>query len=1041
MLASLEAMDSPVYSLHNEDTESVASSTASSSVTSSVLGGSGGSSSARSQRYKVALTAMAKQRRLRRMKEKEREQGYDSSGDTSVPSPGRKDSDARTRGKVIGGSSNSHVNDSSASSTSRGKSFVTKDETESLRWQELRDKARADAGISPIQVSKNTASPSRGDQSSRSNSKSTCNSRNSKKSHPSFAATTSDAAAEPPSPSETSTNFSDTTPKISSSSYKRPPSSLKNYRSKKPESNAPLVNSEEFLPSNLDGVLSPEEVRDAANFTSIQFQCTSPGNTDHAEIEIHENYDSCHDESETNVSWQNEVWSEATTPSILQKSDIFHHKAAASIVSLLSPERLQQAGLLAPEGEEMEECPLDVVGDSPTGVANGNSPGGGKYEGVCFDGGDPGISRGGEWIGTEEVTKTLFPVHGGITSSNSSKTSNGRFSPKPLGGGRNKANSTRQNSKTLPSCSATSSLSIVEEDLTPTQIYAQLREKMIPPSQQLSDLLTQIHHPPNLNSIDRAYATRRKNACGALKILSAKECNRLKICWTTGVLDAISSMLEDVDADIYDIFAKSANTEGRNRIVATLLNLSVNKKNRMLICNSPGVLQAMKKVILYDEGESRQGCCTVLMYLSKTPETRPFIVASPGLVEALSRVIEVPKPFPVVTDKKKKVYRNRYLKKFRAGSSSFDTGTVDSGDEEGSETDGEEEDGDTRSFVSTESSHSGSSNDSDNSDGHSVEEEDDCTFHTEATRTTNSTHQTKSTRGTLSIGTKSTTAKSAKTKSTIKSGKSMKSDIRSKASSVKKEVNENKVVEVEYDADPNRFLHGARLSTFACFLCLVKHKDNAFNLARCDFLIQALVEVSNKHTSPSHARAISLLAHLTRHPKNCHHLVFKYKTLLPALRNATGSFDGEARKYSLYALQNLSIDKSCRTPIGHTAKMIWSLTDRCKCAETEEEVVAAIATLQNLSDEPANLIQFTIVKDCVSTIITLSRGKPGEPMDLTAFMAKNTIVTLSHWFRKIATCGSERIGAKGNMKRIAKPGAPLELHGAVLQPTQYNQWA
>ncbi len=104
-------------------------------------------------------------------------------------------------------------------------------------------------------------------------------------------------------------------------------------------------------------------------------------------------------------------------------------------------------------------------------------------------------------------------------------------------------------------------------------------------------------------------------------------------------------------------------------------------------------------------------------------------------------------------------------------------------------------------------------------------------------------------------------------------------------------------------------------------------------------------------------------------------------------------------------------------------------------------MVAAVAALQNLSDDPANLIQFTIVKDCVSTIITLSRGKPGEPTDLTAFMAKNTIVTLSHWFRKIATSGSERIGAKGDRKKIVEPGAPLQLHGAVLQPTQYNQWA
>lgn len=30
-----------------------------------------------------------------------------------------------------------------------------------------------------------------------------------------------------------------------------------------------------------------------------------------------------------------------------------------------------------------------------------------------------------------------------------------------------------------------------------------------------------------------------------------------------------------------------------------------------------------------------------------------------------------------------------------------------------------------------------------------------------------------------------------------------------------------------YDADPNRFLHGARLSVFACLLCLVKSKENA----------------------------------------------------------------------------------------------------------------------------------------------------------------------------------------------------------------------
>jgi hypothetical protein len=33
-------------------------------------------------------------------------------------------------------------------------------------------------------------------------------------------------------------------------------------------------------------------------------------------------------------------WSEATTPSILQREEIFHHKAAANIVRLLTPDRM-----------------------------------------------------------------------------------------------------------------------------------------------------------------------------------------------------------------------------------------------------------------------------------------------------------------------------------------------------------------------------------------------------------------------------------------------------------------------------------------------------------------------------------------------------------------------------------------------------------------------------------------------------------------------------------------------------------------------------
>lgn len=207
-----------------------------------------------------------------------------------------------------------------------------------------------------------------------------------------------------------------------------------------------------------------------------------------------------------------------------------------------------------------------------------------------------------------------------------------------------------------------------------------------------------------------------------------------------------------------------------------------------------------------------------------------------------------------------------------------------------------------------------------------------------------------------------------------------------------------------------------------------------FLVARDENLINTLIGVSKRHASPSHSRAMAILAHLTRHPKNCHLLVFKYVSLLPALQEATASPDNEARRYAFCALQNLSIDKACRAPIAHTPKIIWSLTQRLKDRNIEDEWMAAVATLQNLSDEPANLIQFTIVNDCIGTIIQIAGEDVMrcEQTDVGSFMAKNTLTTLSHWFRKIATSGSERCGISY--------GGQGGLQNARLEPTSYSPW-
>ena len=364
-----------------------------------------------------------------------------------------------------------------------------------------------------------------------------------------------------------------------------PPPQATNIGTRKKKSAQVTFNEDDFIP-NLQSGLSEDEVRDAANYTSIQFNCSSTS----GEVEVLDENSSmgAFDVSGGYFdSWKNEVWSDSGAANAIEtqplSNEIFQQKDAANMVSLITPFKLSRAGLMFPEvnkGED-DETPDDVKGDSPTGLTSPDAPGLSHVD-------HPGSSRGGEWRGTQ-----LFDDD-------------------------------------------------IDEDVRQSMVFQALRKKMVKPSPQLEELLKQIHRDFHVQ-IDRAFATRRKNACGALKILVAKEENRLQICWSTGVLAAIMSVLQDVHVEIQDEQSRLANIEARNRIVSALLNLSVNKKNRLLIVNTPGLLDSVAQTILNDEGEGRQGCCTVLLYLSKTAETRSAIARSGGLMDAITKVIEVPK--------------------------------------------------------------------------------------------------------------------------------------------------------------------------------------------------------------------------------------------------------------------------------------------------------------------------------------------------------------------------------------------------------------
>ena len=62
------------------------------------------------------------------------------------------------------------------------------------------------------------------------------------------------------------------------------------------------------------------------------------------------------------------------------------------------------------------------------------------------------------------------------------------------------------------------------------------------------------------------------------------------------------------------------------------------------------------------------------------------------------------------------------------------------------------------------------------------------------------------------------------------------------------------------------------------------------------------------------------------------------------------------------------------------------------------------------------------------------RRSRGVETDLTQFMAKNTLATISYWFRKIATSGKQRI------EKDSKYVSMMTLCDAVLQPEGYCQW-
>lgn len=504
-----------------------------------------------------------------------------------------------------------------------------------------------------------------------------------------------------------------------------------------------------------------------------------------------------------------------------------------------------------------------------------------------------------------------------------------------------------------------------------------MADEMQDPNHTLAQLLQTIGSADEGQVPDLGQTVRRKNACGALQVLTAQPSNRIPLAWTVGVLPALTSVLSDSGTEgLHEAYPEKRHRRefevARDRAITCLVNLSIPKENRIPVFHSPDLVHWLVAMILEGKGGPRKGACAVMAYLAKTPDNRLLMVQVPRLIEALTKVL---KPRPP---------RLEYQ----------DDKTSPDYDDEDNLTEDEN------------TATSGSTGDNTGQD----------------TRTVGSDERSRHVPADLS--------KPAKLRNISSSYSNQTGDTQRLAGA-------RSPIELKgYDQTADDLLREARTYAFAALSNLAKEKDNAFHFARDTPLIKTMSEIARLHDSPSHEHAVRFLATLTRHRLNSKILVFRRRSVVPAIVDATASPSASSRLFACFGLQNLSQDKSCRQELAIAENLLVSLCERARGAtEQEEERLAALSAIKNLTDEPANLIPMSNTTDCIATLMHLAHGRQEGVTPLMQYRACDALATLSHWLRKIATSGQALTDAK-----MGKAPNSKELFVPSLRVVTVNQW-
>mmetsp|Transcript_32000 Transcript_32000/g.36794 ORF Transcript_32000/g.36794 Transcript_32000/m.36794 type:complete len:1275 (+) Transcript_32000:52-3876(+) len=123
------------------------------------------------------------------------------------------------------------------------------------------------------------------------------------------------------------------------------------------------------------------------------------------------------------------------------------------------------------------------------------------------------------------------------------------------------------------------------------------------------------------------------NACLALMNLSISKSNKHKVFRTSGVMNALMTVLERTTA-------QGSSTEARIKACSALSNLAIGYDNKIPMFNYPGFVDAILNVIQTDRGEARTKACSILWSFAAEMKNQVPVVQRGDILPVLVRVAE-----------------------------------------------------------------------------------------------------------------------------------------------------------------------------------------------------------------------------------------------------------------------------------------------------------------------------------------------------------------------------------------------------------------